>query len=91
MATIEDIEALKGKWISDPCWTLEETEGFEEHRAELCSFRMETEKHWQLEHQTRMAKKAEELGVPGNARLAEYLDGLEQRIMKLEHSSIGTE
>jgi hypothetical protein len=90
MPTIEDIEALKGKWISDPCWALEETEGFEDHRTELCSFRMETEQRWQLEHQTRMAKKAEELGVPGNARLAEYIDRLEQRLAKLERPPVGT-
>jgi hypothetical protein len=42
--TIEEIDALKLNWIKDPCWDIEETEGFEDHREELLTFRQKIEK-----------------------------------------------
>ncbi len=38
------IEELKQQWLGDPSWDIEETEGFEEYRAELLLFRLEQEK-----------------------------------------------
>lgn len=42
--TIEEVDALKLNWIKDPCWDIEETEGFEDHREELLAFRQKIEK-----------------------------------------------
>lgn len=38
MKTREEVEQLKADWIADPCYDLEETEGFEEYREELFDF-----------------------------------------------------
>jgi hypothetical protein len=39
--TPEEIEALKANWLKDPCWDIEETEGFEAHSVELKAYRLE--------------------------------------------------
>ena len=36
-----EIEALKKNWLQDPCWDIEDTEGFEAHREELLTWRKE--------------------------------------------------
>jgi hypothetical protein len=41
--TNEEIEALKLNWAKDPCWDIEDTEGFEEHREELIAWRKDHE------------------------------------------------
>lgn len=33
--TRSQIESLKYSWLHDPCWDIEETEGFEQFREEL--------------------------------------------------------
>lgn len=38
-----EIEALKENWLSDPCWDIEDTEGFEAHYGELYAFRLAQE------------------------------------------------
>lgn len=38
--TPADIDALKRQWLDDPCFCLEDTQGFEVHRAELLTFRL---------------------------------------------------
>jgi hypothetical protein len=38
-----DIDALKASWREDPSWDIEETEGFEAHKAELLRYRVEVE------------------------------------------------
>ena len=43
MKTQDEVEALKANWINEPSWDIEETEGFEGHRAELVAFRQEWE------------------------------------------------
>lgn len=42
--TPEEIDHLKKSWLADPCWDIEDTEGFEAHRAELLAFRLEQDK-----------------------------------------------
>ena len=39
MKTNDEIETLKQSWRRDPCWDIEDTEGFEDHRAELKAYR----------------------------------------------------
>lgn len=33
-----EVEALKASWLRDPCWDIEDTEGFEAFRDELKAF-----------------------------------------------------
>lgn len=39
--SIQEIEQLKADWRRDPCWDIEETEGFEAHRDELLQYRQQ--------------------------------------------------
>src|SRR5688572_21531694 len=41
--TQADIEELKRGWRRDPCWDIEQTDGFEAHRYELLVYRLEME------------------------------------------------
>jgi len=38
----EELAALKAEWLANPYWVLENTDGFDEHRAELRQFRLDT-------------------------------------------------
>ena len=58
MATRDEIEKLKANWLKDPCWDIEDEDGFGEHREELLKFRLETESAWQLEEEERIARRA---------------------------------
>ena len=85
----EKIQGLKDAWVNDPCWDIEDSEGFEDHREELIVFRKEQEKIWDMESNQRLQAKAEKLGVPGNVVLAEYISVLEERILVLENNLMG--
>lgn len=41
--TKEEIRDLCEQWASDPCWDIEETEGFEAHFSELLAYRQKYE------------------------------------------------
>lgn len=84
MATAEQIRNIKAVWLNDPTWDIEDTEGFEDHREELLAYRLETEARWESEHKEQLVKKAEEIGCPGNLKLAEYVMGLERRIAAID-------
>jgi hypothetical protein len=43
-----EIEALKASWKYDPCWDIEDAEGFEAHKQELYLFRIEVERDWAI-------------------------------------------
>jgi hypothetical protein len=43
LKTREQIEQLKKTWKRDPCFDIEETKGFEEHKTELYLYRREQE------------------------------------------------
>ena len=51
--TANEIAELKRGWSADPCWDIEDTEGFEAHRDELKTFRLETEN---AQYAVRMAR-----------------------------------
>ncbi len=85
--TPDEVKALCRNWRADPCWDLETTEGFETHAPELLEYRMEWEATRQRERDARLAAKAETMGIPGNVKLAAYIEGLERRIATL-HDSI---
>lgn len=80
------INKLKADWQRDPAWDIEDTPGFEAHHDELLAFRHAKEAEWKAEREARWAKKAEDLGVPGNLKLAAYVERLEQRIEELDRA-----
>ena len=45
----DDLTALKKSWLDDPCWDIEDSEGFEAHKAELLAWRKNHEARYQLE------------------------------------------
>jgi len=67
------LEALKDSWSKDPCWDIEETEGFEEHKEELLAFRKETEAKWEAARQQAQAKD-KKLNWIGNEDLTTLAD-----------------
>jgi hypothetical protein len=93
----QEIDELKAGWASDPCFDIEDTEGFEDVREELRDFRYEMEAKWADERMARLNKLAEKLGFvhrgiyePGTSyRLdpevfTEYVEKLLERIAVLE-------
>jgi len=58
--TPEEIQELKDNWRRDPCWEIEDTEGFEEHREELLAYSQEMKAHWKelaQKHHDELASK----------------------------------
>ena len=53
MKTREEIDKLKRSWNRDPCWDIEETEGFEDHKQELLEYREQCEAAWEKKNQER--------------------------------------
>lgn len=83
MKTREQVEEIKRQWLCDPCWDIEETEGFREYKEELFAFRKQYEKDWKRQYEARVAMKARSIGCPDNFILAEYVMNLESRIEEL--------
>ena len=81
--TREQVDSLKAAWAYDPIWDIENTEGFEAYRDELSAFAQEMYAKWDAQRQQRLVRKAEELGIPGNLKLAQYVIDLEARITAL--------
>jgi len=44
--TLAEINELKRNWSNDPCWDIEDTEGFEAYKQELLAYRLEQEAEW---------------------------------------------
>jgi hypothetical protein len=87
MKTMSEIEDLKSQWESDPCWDLEDTDGFEDYEDELLAYRKQKEIEWKQKAKQKVRDKAAELGCPENLKLAEYVMSLEWRLEKLEGRS----
>lgn len=82
MATYMEIKELKREWESDPCWDIEDTEGFEAHREELTAFRIAKEAEWDQLHRESVRSKAKALKC--SLEMALYIEYLESRIDALE-------
>jgi len=78
--TAAEIEALQANWASDPCWDIEDTEGFEAHHAELLAYRLAYEERIEADYQRKLEAKAAELGLPGNVVAAGAFLRLEQQL-----------
>ena len=59
--TPSEIAALKMDWKQDPCWDIEDTEGFEAHYDELKAFSLEMRAIWKREYDQREAKERKAL------------------------------
>jgi len=82
MATENELKELKAQWKADPCWDIEDTEGFEEHAEELKQYRLTTEAEWEDNYKSLVSMKAEKLNC--SFETASYFLRLEQRIERLE-------
>jgi len=58
----QEIDELKAGWASDPCFDIEDTEGFEDVREELRDFRYEMEAKWEANRAAQLNRLAEVLG-----------------------------
>jgi len=59
--TVHDIDELKRQWLSDGCWDIESTEGFECHHLELLEFRLAIQSEQEQKMAMVLAKRAEQL------------------------------
>lgn len=82
MKTKQELDDLKANWKGDPCWEIEDTEGFEEHRVELLAWRQEYERKWYEQQAKERQEKADKLGC--SVEMVETLELLEFRIGQLE-------
>ena len=78
--TLAEVEYLKQNWMSDPCWDIETTEGFEDYKQALKDFRIEKETEWKNQYNKKLWLRSCKLGIKGNLILTEYLIRLEDRI-----------
>ena len=83
MKTRDEVQELKHDWEVDPCWDIEDTEGFEEYRDELEKHRLDMEILWTQEYQFKVFGKMDALGID-SFKLAEYILKLETRLDELE-------
>lgn len=86
MKTKAELDVLKAQWTADPCWDIEDTEGFEDHKDVLKSFRFIKEVEWENQRVQRLQSKAQQIGCPGNVKLAEYILTLEHKIETLSNA-----
>lgn len=61
--TPEEIEALKKNWMADPCWDIEDTEGFEAYKEDLLAFRKDQEKKWQEQWLAALEERREKVAA----------------------------
>lgn len=61
--TPEEIADLKKSWKSDPCWDIEDTEGFEAHRDELRLYHEEQVREWERLDLLKLELEAKRQGI----------------------------
>lgn len=81
--TKEEIKKLKESWLHDPCWDIEETEGFEEHRVELLKYRLTMEEKWETYSNNILIEFMSKIGTD-NKKLGKYIMNMENKVEKLE-------
>lgn len=90
LKTKQEIEDLKENWLHDPCWDIEDTEGFEAHREELEKFHKEKSLEWTKARLEREWAEMERLGINNKAtylylkNLEDSVDSLEKRVYAIE-------
>jgi hypothetical protein len=81
MKTEKELDDLKANWRHDPCWDIDETEGFEAHTEELKAYKAEMTQQWDNERKQIIKDKARRLKC--SVELAEYIQVLETEMTKL--------
>ena len=76
--TQEQIDRLEANWAADPCWDIEDTEGFESVRHLLVAIRDKWLAKWELERNQAILEKRLELAC--NRETAVYVLALEKRL-----------
>lgn len=84
MPTREEVDKLKASWVSDPCWDIEDTPGFEAYHEELLAYHKEMDEKWLDAYNAKRDKIAMALGCPENRKLAAWVMKVEERLGKLE-------
>jgi hypothetical protein len=86
--TRQDVELLKSQWASDPCWDIENTEGFENYYIELKAFALGCELEWKQQRESearafssKIESKAKQLNC--SLELAKYILNLEETISEM--------
>lgn len=82
MKTRNEVEKLKSEWLSDACWDIEDTEGFEEYKPELLQYRLMCDARRNRECEQKKSDMRNKLDC--NEEMRMYLLMFEQRIEKLE-------
>lgn len=80
--TICEIQNLKRQWINDPCWDIENTEGFEEHKEELLKYRLQCGSEWEkerLEKEKLIDEEVKKVGIKGIYRMIKKHNELLER------------
>lgn len=85
------LEELKANWKQDPCWDIEDTEGFEEFHDELLSWRMAYESQRDEEARKRLETHHKDiksqLGI-NNVFMSFYLHTFEEIEMQLSRVKV---
>lgn len=83
----QEINNLKGNWTDDPCWDIEETEGFEPFKDELLEYSKKMKVIWKNKREKKekeLDQKANELDLEGLYRLIlrqrKEIENLQNRI-----------
>jgi acetamidase/formamidase len=81
-----EVERLKENWLKDPCYDIEQVEGFEDYKEELIEFRKRVEEKATQKHIEKVKKFAVEKGIDPvkHFTLASYIYSLESRVSQLE-------
>lgn len=58
MKTRAEIDELIARWLEDPDWELEESDGFEDHKDELLAVRHKHEAEWKAQEIAALIKPA---------------------------------
>ena len=80
MKTRKEIDDLKANWKHDPCWDIEDTEGFEAHRKELLTWRNVYERAYEKKEKARIEERATEFKC--SPELIKHIEFLEALIRK---------
>jgi hypothetical protein len=89
MKTRAKIDKLILDWREDPCWELEETEGFEDHKDELLAIRMKCEAEWKARAEREHAEARAKLlrpfwnALPEKVRAVAGMPGTDANLVAL--------
>jgi len=84
--TPKELTDLIAQWKADPCWDIEDTEGFEQYKDSLKLLRIEYHEKCRKDEEMRLMRKAFELGC--TVEVLKYIEDLERQIKKLSEAVV---